>query len=92
MKRINVTVTTDHAEKVQEAFEKLNVPVFASVGTQDGKTVSNFSVLVPDELVDNSIDELTKNIDLRIKENVISVYDVESFVSTALDKVNRESR
>ena len=60
MKRINVTVTTDHAEKVQEAFEKLNVPVFAPVGTQDGKTVSNFSVLVPDELVDNSIDELTK--------------------------------
>jgi uncharacterized hydrophobic protein (TIGR00341 family) len=91
LKRINVSVTTDHAEKAQKTFEKLNVPVFASVGTQDGKTVSNFSALVPDELVDNSIDELTKNIDLRIKENVISVYNVEAFVSTALDKIKEKA-
>ncbi len=91
MKRINVTVTTDQSEGVREIFEKIKLPVVISTGTQDDKTVSNFSALIPDELVDNSIEELTKNIDLRIKENVISVYDVESFVSTALDKINEKA-
>ncbi len=91
MKRINVTVTTDQSEDVREIFEKLKLPVVASAGTQDDITVSNFSALIPDELVDNSIEELTKKIDLRIKENVISVYDVESFVSTALDKINEKA-
>ena len=91
MKRINVTVTTDQSEGVREIFEKIKLPVVISTGTQDDKTVSNFSGLIPDELVDNSIEELTKNMDLRIKENVISVYDVESFVSTALDKINEKA-
>ena len=91
MKRINVTVTADRSKEVREIFEKLELPVVSSTGTQDGVTVSNFSALIPDEFVDNSIEELTKNIDLRIKENVISVYDVESFVSTALDKINEKA-
>jgi hypothetical protein len=83
LKRINVTIATDRSENVREIFERLNLPVVVSTGIQDDKTVSIFSALVPDELVDNSIDEIIKNIDLRIKENVISVYDVEAFVSTA---------
>ena len=91
MKRINVTVTTDQSEDVREIFEKLKLPVVASTGTQDDMAVSNFSALIPDELVDNSIEELTKKIDLRIKENLISVCDVEAFVSTALDKINEKA-
>ena len=91
MKRINVTVTTDQSEDVREIFEKLKLPVVASTGTQDDMAVSNFSALIPDDLVDNSIEELTKKIDLRIKENLISVCDVEAFVSTALDKINEKA-
>jgi uncharacterized hydrophobic protein (TIGR00341 family) len=91
LKRINVTIATDRSENVREIFERLNLPVVVSTGIQDDKTVSIFSALVPDELVDNSIDEIIKNIDLRIKENVISVYDVEAFVSTALDKIKEKA-
>ncbi len=91
MKRINVTITSEQSEKTQKIFEKLKLPVIVSTGTQDDKAVSNFSALLPDELVDNAIEELTKNIDLRIKENVISIYDVEAFVSTALDKLKEKA-
>ena len=86
MKRINVTVNSEQTKKIREIFEKLNIPVVRSNGTQGDEKVTNFSALIPDELVDNALEELTKNIDLRIKENVISIYDVEAFVSTALDK------
>ncbi len=91
LKRINVTVITDQSEKVQEAFEKLQIPVVTSIGYQDGEKVINFSSIIPEELVDNSMEELTKSIDLRVKENVISVYDVEAFVSSALDKINEKA-
>ena len=90
MKRINVTVTSDLSEDVSEIFEKLELPVVCSTATQDHLTLSIFSALIPDEIVDETIEELTEKIDLRIKENVISVYDVESFVSTALDKIKEK--
>jgi uncharacterized hydrophobic protein (TIGR00341 family) len=90
LKKLTVTVITDKTEKAREVFEKLQIPVVISIGTQDGEKVSNLSAIIPEELVDSSIEELTKSIDLRVKENVISVYDVESFVSTALDKINEK--
>ncbi len=91
LKRINVTVTADHNEKIRETFEKLELPVVHSEGTQEKVKVSNFSALIPDELVDNALEELTKKIDLRIKENVIIIQDIESFVSTALDKISEKA-
>ncbi len=91
MKRINVTITSEQSEKTQKIFENLKLPVIVSTGIQDGETVSNFSALIPDELVDKAIEELTKNIDLRMKESVISIYDVEAFVSTALDKLKEKA-
>jgi uncharacterized hydrophobic protein (TIGR00341 family) len=90
LKRINVTVTSDLSEDVSKIFEKLELPVVSSTGSQDNLTLSIFSALIPDEIVDETIEELTEKIDLRIKENVISVYDVESFVSTALDKIKEK--
>jgi uncharacterized hydrophobic protein (TIGR00341 family) len=91
LKRIHVTVTTDQSEKILETFEKLDLPVVRSTGTQDNEQVSNFSALIPDELVDNALEELTENMDLRKKENAISIYDVEAFVSTALDKIKEKA-
>ena len=91
LKRINVTVATEQTEKILETFEKLDIPAVHSAGTQGDVKVCTFSALIPDELVDNALEELTKNVDLRIKENVISVQDIEAFVSTALDKINEKA-
>ncbi len=84
-------MTTNDSEKIHQTFKKLNLPVICSTGTQDDEKVINFSAHIPDELVDNALEELTKNMDLRIKENVISVYNVEAFVSPTLDKIKEKA-
>jgi uncharacterized hydrophobic protein (TIGR00341 family) len=91
LKRIDVTVIAEQAENIREAFEKLNLAAVRSVGTQGEEKVNNFSALIPDQLVDDALEELTKNMDLRIKENVISIYDVEAFVSATLDKIKENA-
>jgi uncharacterized hydrophobic protein (TIGR00341 family) len=91
LKRIDLTVPKEQSENIRTIFENLKLPLVHSTGTLDDVAVSNFSALVPDELVDNAIEELVKNMDLRIKENVISVYDVEAYVSTVLDKIKEKA-
>ncbi len=91
MKRIDVTVTTDLSESVLKIFEEINVPVVSSSVLQDNQNIRFFSAIVPDELVDNAIEEITKVMDLRIKTNLISVYNVEAFVSTTLEKIKQRA-
>jgi uncharacterized hydrophobic protein (TIGR00341 family) len=49
-----------------------------------------YTALVPDELVDKAIDEISKRMDLRLKENTVSVYAVEAVVSTFLDRLKEK--
>jgi uncharacterized hydrophobic protein (TIGR00341 family) len=87
LKKISVTVILNQSNNVVDVFEKLNLPVIRSDLPQGDKSISIFSALIPDELVDDAIGELTKRIDLRIKENTIVVHPVDAFVSTALSKI-----
>jgi uncharacterized hydrophobic protein (TIGR00341 family) len=90
LKRITVTVTSDAAEQVKAIFEKLKLPALSSKGDQDGTSVAVFSTLIPDELVDQAIEEITRNIDMRKRENIITVYDVEAFVSSTMNKIKEK--
>jgi uncharacterized hydrophobic protein (TIGR00341 family) len=91
LKRINVTVIAEQSEKIHETFKRLNLSAVRSDGIQGDERVENFSVLIPDELVDGALEELTKNMDMRLKENVISIYDVEAFISATLDKAKEKA-
>jgi uncharacterized hydrophobic protein (TIGR00341 family) len=90
LKRITVTVTSDAAEQVKAIFEKLKLPALSSKGDQDGTSVAVFSTLIPDELVDQAIEEITRNLDMRKRENIITVYDVEAFVSSTMNKIKEK--
>lgn len=48
-----------------------------------------FSSLVPDKLVDRAIEEILKGIDLRLKENTVSVYNVDAHVSSYVDRITK---
>jgi uncharacterized hydrophobic protein (TIGR00341 family) len=87
LKRINVTVIPERKENIRQIFEDLNLQALYTSGTQNNEIVISFSALIPDELVDDAIEKLTKGMDLRKKENTISVSDVEAFISTSLEKV-----
>lgn len=86
MKRIEVTVDVEHSENIRKAFEELQLAYICSSCTQREEEVILYSALIPDELVDKAIALFSKNMDMRIRENTISVYNVEAFVSTSLEK------
>jgi hypothetical protein len=50
----------------------------------------SFSSLVLDQLVDKAIAEILNEIDLRLKENTISVHNIEAHVSTYVDRMRRK--
>jgi uncharacterized hydrophobic protein (TIGR00341 family) len=90
LKKVEVTVVENQSEKVAESLQRLEL-LYAISTTHIGHgKFLVYSTLVPDELVDKMIDELSRKIDLRIKENTISVYPVEAYVSTHLDKLKEK--
>jgi uncharacterized hydrophobic protein (TIGR00341 family) len=90
LKRIEVTVDTEHSENIKKAFEELQLAYICSTCSQREEDVIVYSALIPDELVDKAIEDFSKNMDMRIRENTISVYNVEAFVSTVLEKVKEK--
>ena len=90
MKRLEVTVTKNQTENVKELLKTLELSYTYSTVTLENKECGAFSSLVPDKLVDKVIEELLKRIDSRLKENTISVYNVEAHVSTHVDRITEK--
>ena len=57
-----------------------------------GETVNSINILVPDPLVDEIINHISTQIDLRHKTNTISIIEVEGFVSTHLDRLKGKAQ
>jgi uncharacterized hydrophobic protein (TIGR00341 family) len=90
LKRIEVIVVVNQSDKVEEALKKMELLyTFSTIKIGDEKC-NAYSAIVPDQFVDKIIDEISKGIDLRIKENIISVYNVEGSVSTHLDRLKEK--
>jgi uncharacterized hydrophobic protein (TIGR00341 family) len=91
LKKIEVTVVTDESAKVEDALKQMDL-LFSSlqIKVTDQECVA-YSVLVPDQLSDKVVDEVSKKIDLRIKNNTISVYNLESALSTYVDRLKEKA-
>jgi uncharacterized hydrophobic protein (TIGR00341 family) len=90
LKRIEITAVIDQAGKIEELFKQMELLyTFSSVKIGDEKC-GLYSALIPDELVDKAVSEISQRIDLRLKENTVSVYSVEAFVSTFLDRLKEK--
>jgi uncharacterized hydrophobic protein (TIGR00341 family) len=92
LKRLEVTVTKDQSEKVKDLFRQMELLYTFSIVKLVDEECASFSVLIPDQFVDKVIDELSKSVDQRVKENTISVYNVEAFVSTHLNRIEEKAR
>lgn len=90
MRRLEVTVEIDHSEKVEESLDRMELLHSRSTVKVGNRDCVLFVALVPDQLVDEAIDEISKKLDLRVKQNSISVSNVEATVSTFLDKLKEK--
>ena len=91
MKKIEVTVTEEQSEKVEEVFRDLEILFAQSSIIIEGAKCCAYAALVPDQFVDIAIGELQKKIDLRLMRDTISIYNVEAHVSTYVDQLKEKA-
>ncbi|MDG7001042.1 MAG: TIGR00341 family protein [Nitrososphaerota archaeon] len=89
MKRVEVVVSKDEETKVEEVLRASEF-LYSKVNTEtsDSQTIT-FQFVIPDEVLDDLIANLSNRIDLRKKENIITVYDVKMSMSKFLEKLQQ---
>ena len=90
MKKLEVIVTLDEAEAVKKTLLDLELSFSCLSVVIENKECKTLTCLVPDQLVDKAIEDLSKIMDLRLKENSIIIYNVEAHVSTHVDKLKEK--
>lgn len=91
MKKIEVTVTNDEASKVEELLEKTELVYLSSKVEIEGEKCCFYSIVLPDNLADKTVTDISSVIDLRLRENTIGVICVEGAVSTYLDRLREKA-
>jgi uncharacterized hydrophobic protein (TIGR00341 family) len=91
MKKLEVTVTKEQSEKIEEVLRGLGLLFASSSIKLEGKECIEYSALVPDQFLDKAMGEIQQKMDLRVKENTMSVYNVEAQVSTYVDRLREKA-
>jgi uncharacterized hydrophobic protein (TIGR00341 family) len=90
LNKIEVTVTKNEASKVEELLEKTELVYLSSEVEIKGEKCCFYSIVLPDHLVDKTVSDISSVIDLRPRENTISILCVEGAVSTYLDRLREK--
>jgi uncharacterized hydrophobic protein (TIGR00341 family) len=90
LKKIEVTVTNDEASKVEALLEKTELVYLFSKVEIEGEKCCFYSIVLPDNLADKTVADISGVIDLRLRENTIGVICVEGAVSTYLDRLREK--
>ena len=91
MKKIEVTVTKNEANRVEDLLEKIELVYLSSEVEIEGEKCCFYSIVLPDNLVDKAVSDISSLIDLRLRENTISILCVEGAVSTYLDRLKEKA-
>ena len=84
MKKLEVAVTLKSIKKIEEVFREMELSFHFHTVKAEKKKYGIYSVLVPNEIVDELIDKISNMIDLRLKENTISLFNADGYVSHTL--------
>ena len=84
MKKIEVTVTNNEASKVEALLEKTELVYLSSKVEIEGEKCCFYSIVLPDNLADKTVADISSVIDLRLRENTIGVICVEGAVSPSV--------
>ncbi|MFW6110891.1 MAG: hypothetical protein ACOC6H_02525 [Thermoproteota archaeon] len=91
MKRLEITVIVNQSEKIESTLTDESLLYSSSkvnVGDEECKV---YWALIPDQLVDKTIETISEKLDLRRRENTIAIFPVEGVVSTHLDRLKEKS-
>jgi uncharacterized hydrophobic protein (TIGR00341 family) len=90
LKKLEVTVNKNQTEDVTQVLTELELSYSQSTIMIQNEECANLSSLVPDNLVDKAIEEISQKLDMRLKENTISVQNIEAHISTHVDRIREK--
>ena len=90
MNKIEVTVTKEEASKVEDLLKKTELVYLSSEVEIDEEKCRCYSIVLPDDLADKIVTDISNIMDLRLRENTISILCVEGAVSTYLDRLKEK--
>lgn len=83
-------MTNDEASKVEALLEKTELVYLSSKVEIEGEKCCFYSIVLPDNLADKTVADISSVIDLRLRENTIGVICMEGAVSTYLDRLREK--
>ena len=90
MNKIEVTVTKEEASKVEDLLKETELVYLSSEVEIGGEKCFFYSIVLPDDLAEKITSDISSVIDLRLRENTISLICVEGAVSTYLDRLKEK--
>lgn len=89
LKRVEVAVTKEEESKIEEVLRSSEL-LYSKFRTESANIqMVTFDLVVPEEILDDLIANLSNRIDLRKRENMITVYDVKISISKFLEKMQQ---
>ncbi|MHA1582095.1 MAG: TIGR00341 family protein [Candidatus Baldrarchaeia archaeon] len=96
MKKLELYLLERSFKKAVKIIESKDLPKFVEEMESDGSRIYHVDLLVPDEILNELIQELMENIDFRFSKNIMIVSSIEAGISTKFDrikeKLNRNSK
>lgn len=77
-------------KKAIKIIESKDLPKFVEEMESDGSKIYHVDLLVPDEILNELIQELMENIDFRFSKNIMIVSNVEAGISTKFDRIREK--
>lgn len=92
MKRVEARVAKDSESAVESVLTSLGL-VYSKqeTDTESGRTVL-FTAVVPDEMLGHAVDNVSKQLDMRRKENLILVSALDAAISPVTDDLQKRAR
>lgn len=90
MNKIEATVTKEEASKVEDLLKKTELVYLSFEVEIEEEKCLYYSIVLPDDLADKIVTDISNIMDLRLRENTISILCVEGAVSTYLDRLKEK--
>jgi len=90
MKKLELYLLERSFKKAIKIIESKDLPKFVEEMESDRSKIYHVDLLVPDEILNELIQELMENIDFRFSKNIMIVSNVEAGISTKFDRIREK--
>jgi uncharacterized hydrophobic protein (TIGR00341 family) len=91
LKKLEITINKERSDDLEKYLDGEKIAYVKYNAKSIGVTLFVYVIFLPDSFVDEYVDNITRIIDLRLKNEKIIIFDIEAYVSTELERMTRKS-